>query len=94
MKKFVLLATIFLALSVWGSAYGNIVDEQEIVEQAACDKAGYTGEKWGLCNIYCEILNCDSKIVYPADDACDKIKEIFNTKYGGNEPPCYYSYNP
>ena len=89
MKKSVwLLATVLLFICSWSLAYGETADGQTPAEESVCDMAGYTGALWGLCNAYCEAMDCDSKAVNAANEACDRVLDNFISKGGGKGLPC------
>ena len=88
MKKSIWLIAIVLSLCSWSLAYGQTADGVTPAEESICDKAVYTGALWGLCNAYCEAMDCDSKAVNAADVACAKVLDNFISKSGGKEPPC------
>jgi hypothetical protein len=88
MKKLIGLMVIGLCVLNWSISSAETVDDLALVEESVCDKAGYTGELWGLCNAYCETMDCDGKDVNAADVACDNVLDNFISKSGGGELPC------
>lgn len=50
-----------------------------------CDD--YEGAAWGLCNAYCEAMDCDSLAALATPKACEKVSAKFE-KETGNPPPC------
>jgi hypothetical protein len=52
-----------------------------------CDDAGLFGAAWGLCNAYCEAMDCDSDATRASDKACDNIFDKIVT-ITGEVPPC------
>jgi hypothetical protein len=49
--------------------------------------AAEEGAAYGLCNAYCEAMDCDSDTFKASDKACIKIYNKF-VEYTGQEPPC------
>lgn len=55
-------------------------------EETICNNE--TGAAFGLCNAYCEAMDCDSENPHASEKACSKIKSLY-TKHTGNEYlPC------
>ncbi len=50
----------------------------------ACD--GETGAAWGLCNAYCDAMDCDGE-PEASLNACTKVLDKFE-QITGNTPPC------
>jgi hypothetical protein len=71
------LFLILVALIFWGG--------QAVAEENACD--GYKGAAYGLCNAYCEAMDCDSEAYNASEKACDVIYLRFE-KLTGAPPPC------
>jgi hypothetical protein len=88
MKKSVWLVALMVTFCSWTVAYGETADGLTPAEESVCDKAGYTGALWGLCNAYCEAMDCDNKAVNAADAACDKVLDNFISKSAGKHPAC------
>lgn len=53
-------------------------------EELVCD--GLPGREFGLCNAYCEALDCDSQLE-PAQ-ACDALRDNFYRATGSSAFPC------
>ena len=49
-------------------------------EETVCD--GLTGAASGLCNAYCEAMDCDSPNHHASDNACAQVKRNFERKTG------------
>jgi hypothetical protein len=89
MKKLICLLALVLCFCVWSISYGETPDGDTPSEETVCDKAGFTGALWGLCNAYCEATDCDNQSVNAADSACSKLYDNFISKSGGKEQlPC------
>jgi hypothetical protein len=72
--------TLFLALLLLctGAALAQTPD--------ACD--GETGAAYGLCNAYCEAMDCDSDNAQASETACAKVKDKFANITGRTSLPC------
>lgn len=60
-------------------------DDETPAEESICD--GLTGAAWGLCNAYCEAMDCDSSSPEANDQACTRVLENFE-RITGALPPC------
>lgn len=54
----------------------------------ACSTAGLSGASWGLCNAYCEAMDCDGDAPKASPKACEKVLRNFQKKTHGSDPPC------
>lgn len=52
---------------------------------SVCD--GEQGAAYGLCNAFCDAMDCDSDDPQASETACNKVKSKFQ-QVTGNEPPC------
>ncbi|HMB53739.1 MAG TPA: hypothetical protein VKU40_10500 [Thermoanaerobaculia bacterium] len=50
-----------------------------------CD--GQKGAAFGLCNAYCEAMDCDSANPQASQKACDRVAANYE-KHAGSPPPC------
>lgn len=71
-----------LALPLTASA--QTPDGSTPSEEAVCD--GLSGSLFGLCNAYCEALDCDTGLSNPT--ACAKVLANYQQRSGGANPPC------
>lgn len=55
-------------------------------EETICD--GETGAAYGLCNAYCEAMDCDSPNAQASATACTKVKDKFANITGRPFLPC------
>lgn len=75
----------FLFLSLY--AFAQTPDNETPAVEDVCD--GLYEAEYGLCNAYCEALDCDSDAGYEQHSkACDKVLANFLKKSGGVDPPC------
>ena len=78
-----LVAAFALALSPPPpAAEGQTPDGETPAEEDICSAAGFTGAAWGLCNAYCEAMDCDGA-PEATPEACAKVKANFEKKTGG-----------
>jgi len=68
------------------TAITQTADGETPAEEDVCD--GLSGRSYGLCNAYCEAMDCESSDPQASDDACDKVLGKFMDATGGDEPPC------
>ncbi len=54
---------------------------------SACLNGGLFGEEFGLCNAYCEAMDCDADTPQASAKACAKVSAKF-FDVTGEEPPC------
>lgn len=67
-------------------------DGQPPSVETVCDNE--TGAAFGLCNAYCEAMDCDSPNHHSSDQACASVKKNFEKKTGRPMPclvtcPCF-----
>ena len=55
-------------------------------EEIVCD--GLSGPSFGLCNAYCEAMDCDSDFPAASQSACDKVAGNFAKHSDGAPLPC------
>lgn len=88
MRKFSLLSFLFLALSVFGlPALASTPDGETPAEESICSEE--TGALKGLCNAYCEAMDCNlNEGVHASAKACGKVLDNYRRKSGDIDPPC------
>jgi hypothetical protein len=65
-------------------------DEETPAEEAVCDDE--TGTLKGLCNAYCEAMDCHlDEGVHASQEACDRVLANYRKKSGDVDPPCLNS---
>jgi hypothetical protein len=77
-RFFVLLSAGFLL--AWTGAAAKTPDGQPPSQETVCDAE--TGAGFGLCNAYCEAMDCDSPNHHASDNACEHVKRNFERKTG------------
>jgi len=82
-----LLFTLSLALLVsWtGAASAKTPDGLPPSVETVCDNE--TGAAFGLCNAYCEAMDCDSPNHHASDNGCEHVKANFE-RITGRPLPC------
>lgn len=53
--------------------------------ESVCD--GEQGAAYGLCNAFCDAMDCDTDDPQASETACNKVKSKYQ-QITGNEPPC------
>jgi hypothetical protein len=83
------LGSIALATLVWvapvGLSFAQTADGETPADEFICD--GQVGAAFGLCNAYCEAMDCDSLDPQASETACNKIYNSFQNITGA-PPPC------
>jgi hypothetical protein len=63
--------TIGLAVAIVPASYAQTADGETPAVEDACD--GFTGKVYGLCNAYCEAMDCDADEPHASDKACTRV---------------------
>lgn len=77
------LALALLVIAVPAAA--KTPDGQTPAEETVCD--GQKGAAFGLCNAYCEAMDCDSPAPHAAPKACEQVRTKFE-RITGSALPC------
>jgi hypothetical protein len=85
MKNLFVFGLGLLALAVPSLAKGT-PDGKPPSEETVCD--GLDGALFGLCNAYCEAMDCDSPNPHASPTACARVLQNFMKHSGGQPPPC------
>ena len=73
-------------LTIWtGAASASTPDGQTPAEETVCD--GQTGAAYGLCNAYCEAMDCDSPEPQASPTACSRVQANYQ-RITGQPLPC------
>jgi len=67
-------------VTAWTGAAAKTPDGQPPSQETVCDAE--TGAAFGLCNAYCEAMDCDSPNHHASDNACEHVKRNFERKTG------------
>lgn len=84
MKK-ALVFLLFGTIAAWSPATAKTPDGQTPAEETVCD--GQAGAAFGLCNAYCEAMDCDSMDHRASDTACSRVKRNYE-RMTGRPLPC------
>ena len=87
MKNLFAILMFSLLLTFGVTAFSQTPDGETPAVEDVCDVDGLTGAAWGLCNAYCEAMDCDEE-PQASDAACNKVLESFRDETDGNDPPC------
>lgn len=75
-----LLIALLLVIFIITPCVAKTPDGKTPHEETICD--GETGAAFGLCNAYCEAMDCDSENPHASEKACSKIKSLFTKRTG------------
>ncbi|WP_083928402.1 FG-GAP repeat domain-containing protein [Marinobacterium rhizophilum] len=78
---------LFLGLTFAHPSVGAPPSALSSRTEAVCDVDQGTS-RYGLCNAYCEALDCDSEAPTASAKACDRILSSYTRKSKGLAPPC------
>jgi len=71
---------LFGLLVAWSAAWAKTPDGKPPSQETICD--GQTGAAFGLCNAYCEAMDCDNPNHHASDTACAQVKQNYERKTG------------
>jgi hypothetical protein len=80
-----LTLTFALLLICTGAALAQTPDGETPAEETVCDSE--TGAAYGLCNAYCEAMDCESESPNASETACTKVRDKF-MNITGRDLPC------
>ena len=83
--RLILSLALLLLCTGAGAALAQTPDELPPALETICDME--TGAAYGLCNAYCEAMDCDSDNPSASETACSKVKSKF-TNITGRALPC------
>jgi hypothetical protein len=87
LKTALSLLTVILSLT-WTAAWAKTPDGKPPSVETVCD--GLSGAAFGLCNAYCEAMDCDSPNHRASDTACEQVKSNYE-RHTGQPLPCEVS---
>jgi hypothetical protein len=76
---------VFSFIVIGGSAFAKTPDGQTPSQETVCDNE--TGAAYGLCNAYCEAMDCTDPNQHASDHGCESVKKNFE-KHTGRPLPC------
>ncbi len=83
--SFVTVLVALGCLLVVSTVHTKTLDRKTPAEEIVCDDL--SGALFGLCNAYCEAMNCDSDVPQASDRACQRVLANFMKKSGGETLP-------
>ena len=92
MNKFGYAALAAVMLLAGTTSYAQTADGQTPATETGCD--GQSGAAFGLCNAYCEAMDCDSDLPQATDEACARVLDGFHKITGSEIPLCSSSSHP
>ena len=75
-----------MLFSIGINSYSQTPDGETPAVEDVCD--GLEGASYGLCNAYCEVMDCDNPETKASAKACEKVLANFEKKTGSAMPPC------
>jgi len=89
MKKIIapLISCVALGFLMTPVAFAQTPDGQTPADETVCEEAELGGALKGLCNAYCEAMDCDAD-PNANINACESVHGKFLKKSGGIELPC------
>jgi hypothetical protein len=85
MMKVHLTLAFALLLVCTGAALAQTPDGEPPSSETICDSE--TGAAYGLCNAYCEAMDCESDTPSASETACSKVRSKFQN-ITGRDLPC------
>lgn len=83
----VLISYVALGFLMTPVAFAQTPDGQTPADEMVCEEVELGGALKGLCNAYCEAMDCDAD-PYANINACESVHGKFLRKSGGIELPC------
>jgi hypothetical protein len=83
--QFVLFLTLSLLCLGTGAALAQTPDGETPAEETVCDTE--TGAAYGLCNAYCEAMDCETDNPSASATACSRVQDKFQ-QITGRDLPC------
>ena len=87
MRVTLIVLVLSLIVLVPLAAEAKTGDGATPVAETVCDPFSYDDQAFGLCNAYCEAMDCDSPFRRASDTACLKKAQRFE-ELTGTAPPC------
>ena len=75
MNRLVMCLMVVSIIFFYSPAVAQTPDGQTPAQEDVC--AGQIGAAYGLCNAYCEAMDCDSAAQQASDMACEKVFDRF-----------------
>ena len=82
-------SVIILGLAMYPLlAHTQTSDGETPAAETVCDTAELDGAAWGLCNAYCEAMDCDSDDPKASNRACERVLGNWERHTDGMIIPC------
>jgi len=90
MKTYInsIISILFMGMLLFGVANANTADGETPSVESVCNNE--SGSAFGLCNAYCEAMDCHLDAPNASATACEKVGDKF-AKVTGRTPPCEVS---
>jgi hypothetical protein len=85
LKKSILILILGFLTICTGTVQASTPDGQTPAEETVCDNE--SGAAFGLCNAYCEAMDCDSPAPQASATACSRVRANF-LRFTGRPLPC------
>ena len=85
MNRLVKCLMVLSIILFYNPAFAQTPDGQTPAQESVCD--GESGAAFGLCNAYCEAMDCDSANPQATVKACNQVEDKF-INITGLLPPC------
>jgi hypothetical protein len=86
MRPLFALFVLLVVISAPRLGSAQTADGQTPAQESVCD--GFSGAQWGLCNAYCEAMDCDDPAAHASASACERVLSRFQARSGGTAMPC------
>ncbi len=82
----ILMSLLIAVFLMGGQAVAKTPDGETPAEEDVCDAE--EGVAYGLCNAYCEAMDCDSDYPQASKTACKRVLDKYTKFNMGSVPPC------
>jgi hypothetical protein len=82
----ILMSLLIAVFLMGGQAVAKTPDGETPAEEDVC--VAEEGVAYGLCNAYCEAMDCDSEYPQASKTACTRVLELYKEHNNDFEPPC------
>ena len=85
MNRLVKCLIVLSFILLYNPVFAQTPDGETPAQEVVC--AGEAGAAFGLCNAYCEAMDCDSAIPQATENACNRVGDKF-INITGRDLPC------
>ena len=86
MNNYIYMFFVAMMLCAVTTSYAQTADGETPALETGCDSE--SGAAFGLCNAFCEAMDCDSDQPQASDQACERVLDRFYQITGSDIPPC------